>query len=78
MNIQSSKKERQVFSWVSASTNQHQDAYQTLRSYVRAADDDPMQAQFQKLLRFGLLFLALLILAPFIMLGIIIGITALL
>ena len=77
MNIQSSKKERQVFSWVRESTHP-QDTYQTLRDYARAGGDDPMQVHFQKLLRYGLIFLALMILAPFIMLGIVIGIAALL
>ena len=78
MNIQSSKKERQVFSWVNHSASQHQDGYRSIWDHARTDQGDPMQMHFQKLFLYGIGFLALLILAPFILLGLIIAITALL
>ncbi|MEL6659023.1 MAG: hypothetical protein AAFP77_06960 [Bacteroidota bacterium] len=77
MNFQSSKPYRQVYSWAGKSTAQAHESNQLNPSLAKSGDEDSIDMYFRRLFRYSIGFLILLILAPFIMLGLVIAIAAL-
>ncbi|MEL6971091.1 MAG: hypothetical protein AAFZ63_02395 [Bacteroidota bacterium] len=78
MNFQSSKSYRQVYSWAGKSTPQTQDVDQFIQPTAGISEQEQLEIHFRKLFRYGIGFLVLLILAPFIMLGLAIAIATVL
>mgnify|MGYP001794526538 CR=1 FL=1 len=77
MNIQSSKSHRQVYSWAGKSAAQVQKNNQVNPTYSEVGGENPFEMHFRRLFQHAIGFLVLLILAPFIMLGLAIAIAAL-